>query len=131
LALIEACSGQSINYHVGIGVTVDSFYATKPHLISEKSIPSLLEPELTVWEKSGALHMEMENAVVFVLSSLLGIRAGSICTVGSNLLLGERPDKAPSDRPAMEAACLAALILKKWDKPAESGNRSFSPRPMS
>lgn len=128
LALIEACTESGSSFHVGLGVTVDSFYATKTHLVSEHGIPSTLEPHMGNWVKSGALHMEMENATVFVLASLLGARAGSICTVGSNLTLGDRPPTPPSSLPAIQVACRCAAILERWDKLAAAHTCSFSPR---
>jgi uridine phosphorylase len=127
-ALVEACSECGKRFHVGLGVTVDSFYATKTHRISEKGFPSTLEPQLGRWVESGALHMEMETATVFVLASLLGARAGSICTAGSNLPLGEHPPAPPSSLPAIQAACRCVTILKRWDELAAAGTCRFSPR---
>jgi uridine phosphorylase len=127
-ALIEACSECGRNFHVGLGVTVDSFYATKTHLISEKGFPSTLEPQIGDWVDSGALHVEMETATVFVLASLLGARAGSICTAGSNLPRGERPPAPPPNLPAIQVACRSVTILERWDKLAAASECRFSPR---
>jgi uridine phosphorylase len=127
-ALIDACSECGRSCHVGLGVTVDSFYATKTHLISDSGFPSTLEPQMGSWVKSGALHVEMENATVFVLASLLGARAGSICTAGSNLTQGDRPLTPPSNLPAIEAACRSAAILERWEALAAANTCRFSPR---
>jgi len=128
LALIEACTESGSSFHLGLGVSVDSFYASKTHLVSENGFPSTLEPHMGNWVTSGALHVEMENATVFVLASLLGARAGSICTAGSNLTLGDRPPAPPSSLPAIRVACRCAAILERWDKLAAAHGCTFSPR---
>jgi uridine phosphorylase len=127
LALIQACCAGGYRHHMGLGVTLDSFYATKPHLVRESGFPSQLSPQLAAWREAGALHIEMEAATIFVLASLLGLRAGCICTAGSNLTRGERPEMPPSNAPAIETACQAALILSGWDRLASARGCVFHP----
>lgn len=127
LALIEACEALDHNYHVGLGLTVDSFYATKPHLVREEPIPTELEPQLEKWQRAGVLHVEMETATLFVVAALLGMKAGAVCTVGSNLALGKRPPVPPPNGPAIEAACMAAVVLRDWEKLSRAHGGRFHP----
>jgi uridine phosphorylase len=112
-ALLEACEEIGLTPHVGVGATVDSFYATKPHLIRGDGLElqTRLSGDLRMWRQYGVLQLDMETAVVFVLAAVLGMRAGSICTVGANLFGEGYPTVPPSNRNAIEAACRAAVIL--------------------
>jgi uridine phosphorylase len=112
-ALIDSCRSLGHPCHVGLGLTVDAFYATKPYLIRREAgpVPTVLEHELERWRDLGILQVEMESAAVFVIGSILGMKAGAICTAGSAVFRKERPGQAPSNRPAIEAACLAARLL--------------------
>jgi uridine phosphorylase len=116
-ALLEACRGLGLDPHVGLGVTVDSFYATKPRLIrgDGSEPPTCLTGPLEMWREHGLLQLDMETAMVFVLASLLGLRAGSVCTVGANLFAGERPAAPPSNKNAIAVACRAAVLLAEMN----------------
>ncbi len=110
MALIGACQELDCCYHEGLGLSLDSFYASKTHLIQGKSLPSRIEPLLNEWVKAGVLQLDMETATLFILASLLGIEAGAICTVGSNLFF-DYPTTTISNGAAISAALLAALKL--------------------
>ena len=112
-ALLEACEGLELTPHVGLGATVDSFYATKPHLIRKDGLDlqTCLSDEFRRWRQYGVLQLDMETAVIFILASILGLRAGSICTVGANLSGEEYPSMPPSNTNAIKAACHAAVLL--------------------
>jgi len=84
LALIEAAEGLDIrNYHVGITATTADFYAgqNRPTLKGAASPPENL---LSILQKARILNFEMEIATLFTLTSLYGLRAGSICAVYAN-----------------------------------------------
>lgn len=112
-ALLKACEELGLTPHVGLGATVDSFYATKPRLIrgDGSELQTCLSGKLRMWREYGVLQLDMETAVVFVLATILGMRAGSVCTVGANLFGEEYPAVPPSNRSAIEAACRAAALL--------------------
>lgn len=112
-ALLEACKQIDVRPHVGLGATVDSFYATKPHLIrgDGKPFQTCLSRELVTWRDYRILQLDMESAVLLVLAAILGIQAGSVCTVGTNLVTGEVPTVPPSNSKAVEAACRAAALI--------------------
>lgn len=124
IALINACNESKVNFHVGIGLSVDSFYATKTKLLGD-FVPSTIEGMLDKWVNAGALQLDMEAATLFVLASLLGINAGAICTVGSNLKFETKPEIAPSNEAAIKCANEAAIIFKKWEERSSKLNERF------
>jgi uridine phosphorylase len=118
IALEKAARKTGMNVYAGIGLSIDSFYATKPYLIGD-NFPSAIEKDLPMWRDSGALQIDMEAATLFILSSLLDIRAGAICTVGSALLENLRPETPPSNKHAIIAACETALLLQNYENERE------------
>ncbi|NLJ73478.1 MAG: nucleoside phosphorylase [Firmicutes bacterium] len=127
LALIQACEELKYPYHVGLGLSVDCFYATKPELFGDR-IPSQISPMLSEYVKAGALQMEMEAATVMVLAQILGASAAAICTVGSNQITKEPSKSAPTNERAIQAACRGAQILSQWDRlRLEQGASNFYP----
>ncbi|HQN22869.1 MAG TPA: nucleoside phosphorylase [Thermotogota bacterium] len=121
LLLEENAKRTGVPVHFGIGLSLDSFYATKTHLV-EEGFPSMIEKDLTLWRNAGALQLDMEAATLFVLSSLLHIRAGAICTVASNLTQNIRPETPPSNEKAIKAACDTVKGLYNMD---ERGTRQW------
>lgn len=104
-SLVEAAETAT---HVGPIATDDAFYAETDEYINS-------------WEDAGLLSVEMEAAVLFSLTRRKGLRAGAICTVDGNLVLGtqkgetdadELPEKAKNnvDR-AIEIALSATTAL--------------------
>ena len=115
MALVQACEELGYPYHVGIGVCVDSFYATKPHLFQDRDIPSQIAPRLVEYQKAGALHMEMEAATVMVLAQILGEASAAICTVGSNLVTLKAPTAPITSERAIRVVCRSVQIMNEWD----------------
>lgn len=111
--LIDACRNQGSRAHVGLGISTDSFYATKPHLIDNFSFQTEVGDLVKRWAKCGVLAMEQEAAALMVVGSLLGMRTAVICTIGSNVACGLMPKEAPSNRGAIAAACEAAVLIQE------------------
>ena len=67
--------GRGSSHHVGLGVTVDTFYGTKPWLRTD---PPKTETDgmIARWAQLGAFAMEMEAATLMVVGSLTGLRTG-------------------------------------------------------
>lgn len=74
-ALIEAAKRLDINFHLGIVVSSDAFYAERKDFVKSYS-------EVNV------LSVEMEASVIFTLTNLKKLRGGAILVVDSNLLTG-------------------------------------------
>ncbi|MFV0306326.1 MAG: nucleoside phosphorylase [Desertimonas sp.] len=70
----------------GIVVTSDLFY---PH--------EVLGSDLALWQRAGAIAVEMEVAALFVTASLHGVAAGAILTVDGNPLLAGDDDMSGYD----------------------------------
>lgn len=75
----EVLNGMGVPHHVGILATADGFY-------SEMLAPSAARAEPVnrrqeEFRKLGVLAADMETATIFVVASLLGVRAGSLCLV--------------------------------------------------
>lgn len=130
MALVSACDDSGVNYHVGMGLSLDSFYATKPALLRE-NFPSMIYGKLEEWIAAGALQLDMEAATLYVLSSLLKIKAVTICTVGSNIPKGERPDPPPSNENAIRAACEGALKYNNWHEISIRRGKNFTLPPIA
>ena len=74
-ALVEAAGTDPAGVHIGPIATDDAFYAET-------------EEYVTDWEGAGLLAVEMEAAAIFTIARHKGIRAGAICTVDGNLIVG-------------------------------------------
>ncbi len=61
--------------HAGLNVTDDAFYAESPAWTEQMS-------------GLGLLNIEMESSAMFVVARQRGLRAGMICAVSSNLVVG-------------------------------------------
>lgn len=77
-ALRQAARDESVDTHVGLTRTTDSFYEGErtPELIS-------------TWAAKRVLAFEMETSALFTIAGVMGWEAGSIICAGSNLLTGE------------------------------------------
>lgn len=89
-ALVDAAEANDENVHVGPIVSDDAFYAESEAFVDE-------------WEAANLVSVEMEAAAVFSLARRKGMRAGAICTVDGNLVLGTQKG-ADSDEELPEKA---------------------------
>jgi uridine phosphorylase len=114
LALIEAAETLGIgNYHVGITATTADFYAGQSRKTPVAFSPSA-ENLFPTLQKAGVLNFEMETATLYVLASLFGLRAASVCAVYGNRLTGESMTGAGEEN-AIKIANEAVKILSGWD----------------
>ncbi len=115
-ALVAAARGTGRAVHVGVVQSKDSFYGQHDPARMPAGIE--LMRKWDQWIAAGCLASEMESAALFVVSSVLGIRAGCVLSVCWNQ---ERRKKGLSDpqctdpSPAIEAAVSAVrrLILQQ------------------
>ncbi len=111
-ALVQACEELEYPYHVGLGVSVDCFYATKPDAFGKRSIPSQIVSSLAEYIKGGALCLEMEAATMMVLAQILGVQSAAICTAGINLITKEKPAAPLTNKAAIEVALRSVEIME-------------------
>jgi Uridine phosphorylase len=83
-ALIEACKENEVNYHIGVGASTDSFYTGQGRKGFREYWQSFMDDIVKDLQNARVLNFEMENSTLFVLSTLFGLRAGSICVVFAN-----------------------------------------------
>ncbi len=81
-ALAAAAKESPTPYHVGVVECKDSFYGQ--HAPQRMPVAYELENKWKAWLQGGALTSEMESAALFIVSAVLGIRAGAILLVGVN-----------------------------------------------
>ena len=75
-ALIKAAKDLKIRHHSGVVQCKDSFYGQ--HSPERMPVGYELNDKWNAWIKAGCLASEMESAALFVVSSVLRARAGSV-----------------------------------------------------
>lgn len=89
LALIGGAQKLDAKFDVGICFSVDGLYSENKVMkngqlrpMSQSGyMPSFMVDRLSDAKKMGAKNIEMENGTIFTLCSLMGLRAGAICTI--------------------------------------------------
>jgi uridine phosphorylase len=116
-ALIDACAELGVRAHVGLTASVDSFYAGQENPLPDGCKLPGTDGLVDQLRARRVATFEMEAATLFVLGSIFGFRAGSICAVGSNRATGERKDPAAAITAANRAACLSVEIMARQSTP--------------
>ncbi len=78
-ALRLGAQSTGANVHVGVVQSKDSFYGQ--HEPDRMPVAPELEYKWNAWKKAGVLCSEMESAALFVVSAVLGLRAGALFAV--------------------------------------------------
>lgn len=118
-ALINASKNLNYNYHVGIVECKDSFYGQQTPEVMPVGYE--LVSKWKAWIAGGALASEMESAALFIISSFLRVRAGTICFALQNqerrgLGLEDKVTHESQVDPAIKAAIEAIKILIIQDR---------------
>jgi len=128
LALIKAAKAKRARFTAGITFSVDGFYSENKVLGKKGENLSMShgglqlegrESRLSDVKAMGAKNIEMENAAIFTLGNLFGLRAGAICIV-SDVVPWHPTDKAIDFEKNM-TQCIRIGIdamgtLIQWDK---------------
>jgi uridine phosphorylase len=106
-ALVDACEQLKIPYHLGIIRTHDAFYLESPWAFGD------YRKRLQPWVDMGVLALDNESSSIFVISSMHGIRAGTILSSGYSILENhdERVHEEENILKMVQAAILAAQLL--------------------
>ena len=108
-ALRKAATDKGLAHRVGISQSKDSLYGeVEPE---HSGVTQRLLDRWKAWEIGGAICSEMEASTLFVLASMLRVRAGGIMVMHGEGELG-------SLEPLIETAVLAVRELIKGDKNA-------------
>jgi len=111
-ALVEATKKLGLKWHAGIVHCKDSFYGQ--HSPDRMPIGYELKDKWDAWIKAGCLASEMESATLFIVSQILGARAGCVLNVVWNQereKAGMSNPKSHDSEPAIKAAIEAVRIL--------------------
>ena len=137
MALVEAATKARARFDVGICFSVDGFYSENKVLKEGKIapmsqsgyMPSFMENRLDDVKKMKVKNIEMENGTLFTLASLMGLRAGSICTVSD--VVPWHPTEKVIDFEQNMTDCIkigvdAMKTLIEWDK-RKKGAKFWTP----
>ena len=114
LALIEAAESLGARYHVGVTATTDTFYLGQGRRGLGGYEWSRSRSLLDDLRSMKVLNLEMETSAIYVLASLYGLRAGSVCAVFANRVRGEFGVVGEKD--AARVAVEAVKVLQEWDE---------------
>jgi len=103
-ALEAACREKGYPYHAGLTATAPGFYA--PQGRAMRSLPVRYPHIAEELQLQGVANFEMESSALFVLSTLAGLRSGTVCAVYAQRIEGTFPEGAAKD--AAEARCIDA-----------------------
>ncbi len=89
MALVDSAVRSGGRFDVGVCFSVDGFYSENKVMQNGKVspmsqsgyMPSFMRDRLADVKAMGAKNIEMENGTIFTLSTLMGLRAGAICTI--------------------------------------------------
>ena len=108
-ALRKAATDKGLAHRVGISQSKDSFYGeVEPE---HSGVTQRLLDRWKAWEIGGAICSEMEASTLFVVASMVRVRAGGIMVMHGEGVLG-------SLEPLIETAVLALRELIKGDQNA-------------
>ncbi|MGQ9588477.1 MAG: nucleoside phosphorylase [Thermoplasmata archaeon] len=137
MALIDSAQRAKARFDVGICLSVDGFYSENKVLKDGKLaamshadyMPSFMVSRLADVKQMGVKNIEMENATIFTLCSLFGLRAGAICTISD--VVPWHPTEKVIDFEQNMADCIKVGVegmrtLISWDS-KKKGAKFWSP----
>jgi len=127
MALVDSAVRSGARFDVGVCFSVDGFYSENKVMrngrISPMSqsgyMPSFMTDRLADVKAMGVKNIEMENGTIFTLSTLMGLRAGAICTVSD--VVPWHPTEKVIDSEKNMLDCIKVGVegmrtLISWDK---------------
>lgn len=112
-ALIAAAERLGHEYHVGITMSADSFYAGQARPGCGGFEAAGAKQRLDELRRANVLNIEMETSAILTLTNLFGLRGGAVCTVFANRETGEfRPT---GEARAAATATEAVKLLSRMD----------------
>jgi uridine phosphorylase len=103
-ALEAACRRLGFAHHLGLTATASGFYA--PQGRAMRTLPVRYPQLAEELRRQGVANLEMESSALFVLASLAGLRAGTICAAYAQRIEGTFLEGAAKE--AAEARCIDA-----------------------
>ncbi|GAB3665686.1 nucleoside phosphorylase [Halopiger thermotolerans] len=112
-ALVAAAERLGYDYHTGITMSADSFYAGQGRPGYEGFEAAGADELVDQLQEANVKNIEMEASAIMTLANVYGLRAGAVCTVYANRETGEFRTEGESR--AAETASLATHLLAKMD----------------
>jgi uridine phosphorylase len=113
-ALVAAAERLGYDYHVGLTMSADSFYAGQGRPGYEGFRAAGSESLVEELREANVANVEMEAAALLTLGSIYGLRTGAVCAVYANRVTGEFRTEGESR--AAETASLAVALLARMDE---------------
>jgi uridine phosphorylase len=113
-ALVAAAERLGYDYHVGLTMSADSFYAGQGRPGFEGFQAAGSESLVEELREANVANIEMEAAALLTVANVYGLRAGAVCSVYANRLTGEFRTEGESR--AAETASLAVHLLAKMEE---------------
>jgi uridine phosphorylase len=119
-ALVAAAERLGYDYHVGLTMSADSFYAGQGRPGFEGFEAAGSDTLVEELQDANVKNIEMEAAALLTIANVYGLRAGAVCSVYANRVTGEFRTEGESR--AAETASLAVKLLARMDDvKAEAG----------
>ncbi|MFC7042175.1 nucleoside phosphorylase [Halonotius sp. GCM10025705] len=112
-ALVAAAERLGHDYHVGVTLSTDSFYAGQARPGFEGYEAPGSDDLIETLKNANVANIEMEAATLLTLSNLYDLRAGAVCAVYANRETGEFA--TVGERKAAETASRAVALLAEMD----------------
>ncbi|GGL59177.1 nucleoside phosphorylase [Halocalculus aciditolerans] len=116
-ALVAAAERLGHDYHVGITMSADSFYAGQGRPGFGEFMAAGGEDLVHDLRDANVKNIEMEASAILTIANVYGLRAGAVCSVYANRVTGEFRTEGESR--AAETASLAVKLLAKMDQVKE------------
>ncbi|RDI70399.1 nucleoside phosphorylase [Halopelagius longus] len=113
-ALVAAAERLDYDYHVGLTMSADSFYAGQGRPGFEGFEAAGSESLVEDLREANVKNIEMEAATLLTVANVYGLRAGAVCTVYANRVTGEFRTEGESR--AAKTASLAVHLLARMDE---------------
>ncbi|WP_318570064.1 nucleoside phosphorylase [Salinigranum marinum] len=113
-ALVAAAERLGHDYHVGLTMSADAFYAGQGREGFGGFEAAGSEALVEELQEANVANIEMEAAAILTLANLYGLRAGVVCSVFANRVTGEFLTEGESK--AAETASLAVALLARMDE---------------
>jgi uridine phosphorylase len=112
-ALIAAAERLGYDYHTGVTMSSDSFYAGQGRPGFDDFEAAGADELVEELKAANVKNIEMEASAILTIANLYGLRAGAVCTVYANRETGEFRTEGESR--AAETASLATHLLARMD----------------
>lgn len=113
-ALVAAAERLGYDYHTGITMSADSFYAGQGRPGFEGFEAAGSDDLVEALREANVKNIEMEASAILTLANVYGLRAGAVCSVYANRITGEFRTEGESR--AAETASLAVALLARMDE---------------